>query len=179
MQDFFTKLLSDIPIKITSSLAFLYVALFLLKPWIKIAPFICKDNKDPDGEPYRIKIVNHSWFSAFDVKIEMNELERVPTPPTGMMNERYTPLKVKYNHVFYLPPYRPKWCRKEARHALRVKPLDDLEKILTNENKSIQIQVSVRHGLGGLSKVFMQEYSDISQIKEGRYTYGTKFDVLK
>ena len=178
MKDFFLKLLTDIPVKVISSLVFLYVALLLLKPWIKIAPFICRDIKDQDGEPYRIKIVNRSIFSAFDVKIEMNVLERVPTPPTGMMNELYSPLKIKYSHVFYLPPYRPSWFRKEARHALRVKPLEDLDKILESGNKSIQIQVSCKHGLGGLTKVFMQEYSDLTQIKEGKYTYGTKFDVL-
>ncbi|HEX8356664.1 MAG TPA: hypothetical protein VF610_04600 [Segetibacter sp.] len=176
MKEFFLKLLSDIPVKVVSSLVFLYVALILLRPWIKITPFICKDLKD--SEPYRIKIVNRSWFSAIDVKIEMNVLERRPTPPTGMMNELYSPLTVKYSHLFYLPAYRPRWWRKEARHALRVKPLDDLQEILSSGNKTVQIKVSCKHGLGGLTKVFMQEYSDLSQIKDGRYTYGTKFDVL-
>ena len=47
MEVFLLKLLTDL----TSSLVLLYVALMLFKPWIKIAPFICRDVKDPEGEP--------------------------------------------------------------------------------------------------------------------------------
>ncbi len=41
-----------------------------------------------------------------------------------------------------------------------------------------QYEISLRHGLTGLTKVFMQEYSDTNQIIDGKFTYGSKFGVM-
>src|SRR5450432_2126843 len=99
MWSFLQKLFTDIPVKVISSLVFLIVVLICFKPKIKISPFICKP-KLPEGEPpyYQIKIVNKSWFNAFDVKVELHLLEKYSTPPTGMMNIKYETLTMKYNH---------------------------------------------------------------------------------
>jgi hypothetical protein len=51
-------------------------------------------------------------------------------------------------------------------------------KLLPPPSNSVQIQISLRHGLTGLTKVFIQEYSDISQIRDGKFTYGSKFGVM-
>jgi hypothetical protein len=175
MQLTLEKIITDIPIKVISSLVFLIVVLILFKPKIRIAPFICYDNKT---DVYRLKIVNCSLFSAFDIKVELHLLEKYSTPPSGMMNVKYEMLKMKYDHIFFLPPYRTKWMRKEASHCMRLRPLCDIKTLIKPDNQSIQINIFAKHGLTGLTKVFTYEYSDISQIKDGKYTYGTKFDFI-
>jgi hypothetical protein len=140
MTTFFEKLITDIPVKIISSLVFLIVVLFLFKPKIKISPFICKPPLKEGEEPYyQIKILNRSWFNAFDVKVELHLLERYSTPPTGMMNVKYETLTMKYNHIFHLPAFRYRWMRKECSHAMRLKTLENIEGILLQNGKSIEI----------------------------------------
>ena len=108
----------------------------------------------------------------------MMMLEKYPVPPSGMVNVRTTRLPLVLNHISHLDPYRPSWFRKEASQAIRIRTTENLIPIIENKFKSVQIQVSVRHGLTGLTKVYKQEYSDLSQVKIGNFTYGTKFAVL-
>ncbi len=174
MSEFFVKLLTDIPVKIISSLIFLFVVLVLFKPWIKISTCICRQK----AGFYQIKFVNYSLFSALDIKIELHSVEKYSTPPAGMMNMRYEILELKYNHIFSIHPYRPRWWRKDASHAMRLKILSNLDVILADDTKSVQVQIFAKHALTGLTKVFRQEYSNVSQIKSGSFIYGTKLSII-
>jgi len=166
---------------IIASLIFLFIVLIWFKPKIRISPFICKAKSKFDDTQfsYFIKMVNVSIFSAYDLKFELNLLQRYSVPPTGSMNVRTTPLKVVQSHLSHINPYRPYWWRKEASHAFRFRSIEDLTSIITDEFKSVEIQITVKHGLTGLTKVYKQEYSDVSQIKIGNFTYGTKFAVMQ
>lgn len=163
-----------------ASFIFLFVVLFLFKPQIKICPFICRTASQFEGEStvYFFKIVNASLFSGNDVKVELNVLERYPTPPTGMMNIRTRSLKLKSDYLCNLEPSRPEWIRKEANHCVRFRTDENLEQIVNDEFKSVEFKVYLRHGLTGLVKVFTQEYSDISLIKNAKHAYGPKFEII-
>jgi len=166
---------------ITASFLFLFVVLVFFKPKIKICPFICRSESPYEGEKmvYYFKIVNTSLFSANDVKAELCVIERYPVPPTGMMNKRSTNIKLIADYVPIIAPFRPKWYRKAADHCLKFRSLEDIESIVKDEFKSVEFSVYLRHGLTGLVTIYSQEYSDKSEIENGKHTYGTKFGVIK
>jgi hypothetical protein len=163
-----------------ASLFFLFVVLLMFKPKLKIAPFICRTKLEFDGETfyYVFKIVNRSLFSAYDVKAELSLLRKYPTPPSGMMNTRFTPLTLALSQISNIPSRRPEWIRKGAEHAIRLRTMEDLTQLLEDEYCSIELRISLRHGLTGLSRVIRREFSHVSQIKHSNFTYGSKFDTL-
>jgi hypothetical protein len=175
-----TSFLFDVFSSFVASLIFLFAVLFLFKPLIRVSPFICKNQSEfqNEGMVYCIKIVNISLFTAYEIKMELSVLERYPTPPSGMTNKRMRPLKLVLDSYSNLSGFRPQWLRKEADHCLRFRTKEDLNAIIQDPHKSIHVQIMVRHGLTGLASVFTQEYSDLNQIREGKFAYGTKFDIM-
>lgn len=176
MNEFLMGLIGNI----IASFIFLFVLLFLFKPKIAISPFICKGElqNEPGVKYFFIKVVNKSLFSAYDLKVEINMVQRYPTPPSGMNNNRLTTLTLVADRLPHLGPYRPRWIRKEASHCFRFRSRDDLSKILNNDSQIVKITISAKHGLTGLTKVCEAEYSHPSQLHEGSFTYGTKFGYL-
>ncbi|HTD94263.1 MAG TPA: hypothetical protein VK644_10640 [Chitinophagaceae bacterium] len=170
----------DISIEIFGSLVFLFGILIVFRPWVSISPFLCKNQSEfqNEGTMYFLKIVNKSLFTAYDIEVELAVLQRRPTPPSGMTNVRMVPLNLVYNSHSYLPGYRPRWIRKDAAHCLRFRTKENLDSIILDDFKSVRVQVTLKHGLTGLVKVFTNEYSDIQEIREGRFSYGTKFGVI-
>ncbi|MHC2993020.1 hypothetical protein OB13_16070 [Pontibacter sp. HJ8] len=174
------SLVLNIACSVTASLLFLFILLFIFRPHIKVSPFVCRSPSkfEDDKTVYFIKVVNHSFFPAYDIKVNLQILEKYPVPPAGMMNTRMRPLElVSYTHS-HLVGYRPSWWRKQANHCIRFRTFEDLDSIVKDDMKSVEVQVTLKHGLSGLVKVFSEEYSDKSQIKGGTFSYGTKFGVL-
>ena len=163
-----------------ASFIFIFLILWFFRPRIKISPFVCKDYLpgETDVKYYFIKVVNRSWFSAYQVSASLNNRRSYPTPPTGMSNNRITPLTLVRDELKHLFPFRPNFYRKEAKHAFRFRTTVDLSSIVDDPNNSILFEIKATHGLTGITKVFVEEYSHSSQIKNGQFTYGTKFDVL-
>ena len=175
------SILLSIGCSLIASFIFLFCVLMLFRPRIKICPFICMNNDNIIGDNnnyYYFKIVNTSLFSAYDMKVQLSVLKKYPTPPSGMMNKRTIPLSLVLDTVSHLPSYKPLWIRRDANHCIRFRTVDDLTILINDEFNSIQLQVTLRHGLTGLVKVFYQDFADISLIKQGKFTYGTKFGVI-
>lgn len=164
---------------LTASFIFLFIVLILFKPKLKISPFICKGKFfDEETQDYFfIKLVNISLFSAYDINVELLQVDRYPTT-NGQMNSRYISLPLVSSNISHIPGYRPSWWRKNAPYAIRVRTAHDLNSILTNDYKSVMIKVSLRHGLTGLVKVHSKEYTENDQVKNGKFEYGLKFGSL-
>jgi hypothetical protein len=164
---------------VIASFIFLFLVLIFFKPKIRISPFVCKGKymEGDETEYYFIKLINISLFSAYDVVIELLEVDRYPTP-NGQMNNRFRPLTLVLSHVSHIPAYRPSWLRKNAPYAVRIRTTEELNKILTNDYKSVMVKISLRHGLTGLVKVHSKEYTDSTQIKNGKFDYGLKFGSI-
>ena len=163
---------------IIASFIFIFSVLIFFKPKLRLCDFMCRNNSQFPGDyttHYFFKIVNVSWFSAYDIRVQLNILEKYPTPPSGMMNKRTIPLTLVSAQVSHLPPFRPMWWRKDAEHCIRFRTVDKLDDIIKDDYKSVQLQVTARHGLTGLVKVFYQDFADVSLIRDGKFTYGTKF----
>lgn len=163
---------------IIASFIFIFSVLVFFKPKLKICDFICRNSSQFPGDYtnyYFFKIVNKSIFSVYDIKVELNIMEKYPTPPSGMMNKRTIPLTLVSDSVSHLPPFRPMWWRKDATHCIRFRTTENLENIMKDDFKTVQLQVTSRHGLTGLIKVYYQDYADVALIKDGKFTYGTEF----
>jgi hypothetical protein len=173
------QILYSILCSVAASFLFLFLVLLFFKPKIRISPFVCK-GKFIEGDCidyFFIKLVNVSLFSAYDIIIELLEVDRYPTS-NGQMNQRFRPLTLVLNHISHIPGYRPSWIRKNAPYAIRVRTTEDLTNILINDYKSVMVKISLRHGLTGLVKVHSKEYIDTDQIKSGKFNYGLKFGSL-
>lgn len=163
-----------------ASFTFLFVVLWFLRPKVRIAPFICK-NQSPypgEGEMYFIKVVNCSWFSAYDVRADLIHIQKFEMPPNASTNRRLTTLNMKKATLSYIPFAAPKWYRREAAHCMILRTDEDLSGLLSQERNIVEFQVTLRHGLTGFAKLHKQEYCDLSEIRAGKYTYGPKFGVL-
>lgn len=169
------QILLSIGCSIIASFLFLFLVLFLFKPKIRLSPFICKSNYNDGADNYYFfKMINISIFSAYDVSIELLEVDRYPVS-NGQMNSRYRDLTLVSNKVSSIPGYLPSWLRKNAPYAITFRSTENLESLLNNEYKSVMIQITLRHGLTGLVKVCSKEYSNKSDIKNGKFNYGLKF----
>lgn len=169
--------LTTICINVASSFIFIFILLILFKPKLIISPFVCKYTYVDGKEYFFIKMINISCFSAHDIKIELLEVDRY-SAANGQMNQRFRPLSVVLDHVSHIPGYRPSWLRKNAPYAIIFRTSEDINSILTNDYKAIMIKVSLRHGLTGLVKVATKEYTDETQIKNGKFKYGLKFGSI-
>ena len=162
------------------SFIFLFLVLIMFKPKIVISPFVCKGkfaNADPSFY-YFIKVINISLFSAYDVNVELLQIDYYPAGK-GQMNTRQISLSLVEGSIRKIPGYRPSWIRKNAPYAVKVRTTENLEEILAQDAKAIAVKVSLRHGLTGLVKVGSKEYNDESQVKMGKFAYGLKFGPLK
>lgn len=174
-QGFWASVISGI----VASFIFLFLVLIFFKPKILISPHICKGRLN-DTDPhdyYFIKVINISFFSAYDIKFELPQTDKY-TAENGQMHIRNTSLLLVADKASHIAGYRPSWLRKNAAYAVRIRTTENLVEILRNDYKSVQIKISLRHGLTGLSKVKTKEYTDTSQVKTGRFKYGLKFGVL-
>jgi hypothetical protein len=161
---------------IVASLIFLFIVLLLFKPKIKIAPFLCKLAGPGEPEYYSFKFVNRSFFSAHDVKIELHKIRKIPMGGGKYNNEREK-LKLVNGQVSHIPGRASFWNRKDTDpHCLTVRSIENISEILSDQYNGISLQVSLKHGLTGLSKVFDQEYGSGTTIVNGRFIPGPKFD---
>ena len=50
--------------------------------------------------------------------------------------------------------------------------------IVEEERNSLQLQVTLKHGLTGLSKVFSMEYVTCNDIQTGQFKFGNNFNIV-
>lgn len=164
---------------IVASFIFLFLVLIFFKPKILVSPHICKGRlNDTDTTIYYfIKIINISLFSAHDIKIDLELVDKY-VAENSQMNTRQTQLTLVCDRGSHIPGYRPSWWRKNAPYAVRIRSTENLTELLADDHKSIRVKISLRHGLTGLVKVKTKEYTDPSHIKSGRFKYGLNFGIL-
>ncbi|WP_154648034.1 hypothetical protein [Pedobacter arcticus] len=167
---------------VIASFIFLFLVLYLLRPKISISTYICKQVNtfdDSTANTYVFKIINESYFSAFDVQLELFKLEQYRVTAKGI-NNRIKPIAMQTNEIKHIPNYiSSKKCNKRsfAPHAIMFRTNEVLEEILKNEKETLQLQITLRHGLTGLSRVYHKDYITIDDIKEGQFKFGNSIDI--
>ena len=95
------------------------------------------------------------------------------------MNFRYTPLTLKTSKLNFIAPYMQNLLKKHyAEYAMIFRTYDDIETILQDERNSIQLQVTLRHGVTGLSKVYNMNFASCSEIQNGNFSFGKNFNIV-
>lgn len=159
------------------ALIFLFIVLFFIRPRIKIADFFCEVT-DVDGSLYySFKFVNRSFFNAHHAQVELYKMRRIPMG-NGCYNNicnKITLVNGIFNHV----PGRPLTGKtQDNQHCILVRSTENIKEVLTPDENSILLKISLNHGLTGLSGVFEQEYANLSDIRSGRFKPGTKFGSM-
>lgn len=151
-----------------ASLTFLYFILRFYIPRVKISKFIVKmaDYDDPSKSVYCFKILNKSSFSAYDVHLEVCQLQKIPNDG-DMIDSRRTKLNLIRSHIAHVPKFiKTKNIKHFAPHAVIFRCTDDLEPILADEFRSVEFQVTLRHGLTGLSRVYKWEFAKLAALSK-------------
>lgn len=161
--------LFNIICNLVASFTFIILLLNFLKPKIAISNFVCKN------EGYQIKIVNKSYFKIYDIKAELYLCTKYIDKVDGQIHNRFNPLTLVVSNIFQLPSYPyPLSKDKTSSFAARFRTFDDLASIITEKNQTVVFMLTAKHGLSGLTSVLIQEYSSLTQIKEGFFTSGKK-----
>jgi len=173
----FSNFLLSILSSLIASFIFLIVILVLLRPSIKIGNVITIES-DLEKQCYRMKFYNTSVFSAYDANISLVILEERPAEPKGkhIFFEEVSLTKSDFNIIFkWLPMFLTK---NYAHNCTQVKTFANLEEILKHPNKSLQLKITLRHGLTGLSKSFVKNYNTDAVLKKGSFAFGNTFDII-
>ena len=168
---------------IIASFLFLLIILWFLRPKISICSQIAKQSHAIDGESvaYFFKVINKSVFDAFDIQLKLSKMEQIKVDRAGI-NERITDLSLKHNEIKHIMPYMSsRKCknRNYAKHAILFRTFEPLEDILKNENETLELQITVRHGLTGLSRVYKSVYVDSADIIKGSFEFGNSLNIKK
>lgn len=178
MSDFIINIIVNILCSVAASLIFLMLVLHFLRPLVAISPVIVKgkDTSDAEKVAYSIKIVNKSLFKAFDINVELHEVRQIPAHPSGFHTQlKKIPLIVE--HFPCLAPNRL-FGRKDGVNCVQFRTNADIEKIVSNEQRTLKFQIILRHGLTGLSEIFQKEYVLKELIKNGQFSNGNKFEII-
>ena len=171
--DFLLSVLSGV----IGSIFVLLLLFTFMKPSIAISTKIAHIDNARFGEilknSYLFKIVNNSIFIAYDIRVELEKIEKYSVKNGS--NNRILPLILSKNNVYFVKN-KNIWNRNNGQNAYLFKTNEDLSKIL-EENCSVRFMIPARHGFSGLTKIFIQEFDVISDIEVGHFCKGKKFDI--
>lgn len=172
--DFLLSIISSV----IASTFFIFLILHFLRPKIKISPYIAVNSMFSEGgnPVYFFKIINLSLFTAYDLSMELWAQELYPVK--NGMNSRFIELPLRRKTLSYVPEYKLLWkSKKYGDFAILASTNHNIRETLANPHHSIRLQVTLRHGLTGLSKVFYLDYANESVIKQGIFTFGNSFEI--
>lgn len=158
---------------------FIFALLYLLKPKIHIVPLIARQDNPFDGSDDMVhvfKIVNRSWFGAYDVEVRANYYT-ITQGDNGIVNKLFNKIELVTNKMNYLNPKKPK--KNYGDHCAQFLTLEDLVHQIRTNNKYVQFQVTARHSLTGLSNIKTFDYVNGNYVKEGLFKAGDYDEVLQ
>lgn len=152
---------------VIASLLFL-LALFFLKPSIQISDKICTNNEYGKSY-YFIKTINKTWWTVYDIKVELSLLQ--PSPTKGGIIYKVDKIELRREPPFQIPPYSKK--DKDAFYAVLFSTESDLDELWTEKTHCLKVVISARHNFSGFSNIFTKEYfSKEHAIHKGKFEFG-------
>ena len=179
----FTDFLLGVAASLLASFIFLFLILFTLAPSIKISPFIVKrdgvKNRNEPAIVYVFKFINKSYFKSFDINLELFKLERLPQE-NGKWDTRFKRMEMVESSLKFVPGF---WyfgeIDKTANYAILPKTFEDIESLINDDHVYLQLQITARHGLTGLSRVFKKDFALANHcIKNGKHKHGKLLETL-
>jgi hypothetical protein len=162
---------------IVASLIFLFVLLFLFRPYLKIGDKIASHIDETGKACFRFKFYNRSFFSGHDAVIDLRMLEDMPANPTGK-DVLVTKVELTTRNFPYIPRYIPGYFVKNyAYHCIQVKTYADVRNILSDRKNSLQLRIILKHGLTGLSKNYIRDFNTPKCIVNGEWVFGNSLEI--
>ena len=162
-----------------SSFIFIFFLLLVMRPSIKISPYIRKSDHDyePD-EPlfFMFKVVNHTRFPIFNVDLSMSKLIPLPAE-NGKTNYQLIALELKSTNIKNISRC-PIIGEGIGYHAVLFRTYENLENILSSRDTKISFEITAKHGLTGLSRSIRKEFVHKSCIKSGEFQFGKNLDIV-
>jgi hypothetical protein len=172
-----------------------YLFLWLVfKPDIKFSRQIClQKNWRPPGDDrvtpkdiYVIKIVNNSFFRAYDAHFELSLMQKFHSTEANKPNKFIRPLALERAHMSYVAPKKfvtnklPRFLADEtAEFAFRIRVNEDLLDLLGRDTCKLRLQITLSHGLSGVKDICVKEYEGSLCIVEGEFEHGYSMNIKK
>jgi len=168
----------DIAISVLSSFIFIFLLLYLMRPKIKISPYICYTKMKPENHYYYVfKIVNRSLFYTYDINISL--VKKVPymVNKGKKINNRIVEIETSSNYKNHLPKSKRKIGYGD--HAYLIRTKYDIKKDILNKDITVKLSISSKHGLTNLTRVVTQDFlsSDVI-IKDKEFKFGSCLDTV-
>lgn len=148
---------------------------YLSKPKIKISNEISKKkNKDTGEIEYRFKIVNMSKHYVKNVKVFLEVVTRDNGNGGVILSTK--PIQVLRKDVTFIEPHNKNDA--DASYAIRYRIDGDLEKLWLDDTTSfLRLRFYCESEFNGTGKLFTQNYSKKSSIKEGEFNFGDSCEI--
>lgn len=165
-----------------ASFVFLFLILFILAPSIKVSNYIVKRkgvaSRNEPETVYVFKFVNKSYFNCFDVNFELFKLERLPQG-NEQWDTRYKRMEIVESSLKYVPGY---WyfgvTNRAASFAVLPKTYENIEALIDDDHVFLQLQITAKHGLTGISRVFKKDFAIANDcIKVGKHKQGRHLGI--
>lgn len=164
---------------VISSYLLLLLLFMFMKPSFEISDkiaFIDSPRFVPEfNNSYLIKIVNVSWYMAYDINVKLEKIESYGVK--NGKNNRLLPVPMLSNQVTYIKNssfLKPN----NGENAYLFRTKENINNILENNDK-IRFTLIARHGFSGLTKIFIQDYEVLSDVNTGHFKFGKSFDIIK
>lgn len=188
MTEFFTSLFEDFTLagiifnlfcSLLASFIFIILLLYFLKPQIKIVEKIAFKNIKIDGDEgqdaYLFKIINKSFFSAYEIKAQLSSY-KIIQGENGIIDHHYTHIPLRNDNVPHIEAYS--WFRDDGKNCIVFITYNQISKLLKNENGNIELLISAKHGLTGLTHIFKFSFTTESYVKNGKFKSGNCEDIF-
>ncbi|MCU0336303.1 MAG: hypothetical protein MUF12_00435 [Sediminibacterium sp.] len=167
-------------VNVISSIIFLALLMYFFRARFDISDEIAKEIR-PDGTIiYWFKIINKSRYTAFDLNISIDTREiKTVNDPSAITDEMLEAIIVSRPLFPTVPKYaddKTVALTKQASHCIQVHTKNDLDAIFNSGNYTILLQVSLKHGVSGLSRAKEKIYTK-SAVKKGDFLGGNGLKV--
>lgn len=165
---------------VLANLCFLFVVLFFLKPKVEISKSICHytDGEAPNTvEKWAIKVVNKSFFSAYDVFPILYVVKLIPANPSGYHKEYIQ--KIEFRRVTSYIGRRTFSDDKDGKHeyASWYITTENLKDLIIDGTTMLEFRISFKHQLTNLSNTQEKQYAIKNNVKDGKFVSGKKLDI--
>ena len=177
VNDFFiNNVIGKIILSIISSFIFILLLLKTMRPKLKISEKACYS--EIDGIKYYVfKIVNMSYYDLYDIRIKLTRKTPYLANKGSKINYQLNDLNLSSNHEDHFAKF--KWKKGYGDHALLLRTDHDLESDIRDNDISVRLTITARHGLTNLTRIKSQDFNSINQIfKEKEFKFGRSLDVL-
>jgi hypothetical protein len=166
-----------------ASFIFILLLLKYYRPKLFLSNLICQKLEETPGgtrDKFSFKILNKSIYHGYDIHIELFLMTPINHlgANTNLMMKR---LEIRTSSMTSIGRFRKNHHDKDpfALYAYLIHTNEPLNQFLTDPNSFVQLRVTGKHGLTGLSDVVIQSYGNADVIKyNSKFAFGDKLDTM-